>query len=108
MHNPDNTGHGHVFPRPDGVKARCGGPAFCKVCASDLATQRAGYGPQPDGSPPAPPPPRAMRPTEHLRFLVRSHDNGDGTSIRERVLQQQWAPVYGGQCEWRDVPLVAE
>lgn len=32
-----NSGHGHVFPRPDGVKARCGGPALCKECAGDLA-----------------------------------------------------------------------
>lgn len=34
---PSNVGHGHVFPRPDGVKARCGGPAMCHVCAADLA-----------------------------------------------------------------------
>ena len=32
-----NTGHGHVFPRPDGAKMRCGGPAMCKVCAADRA-----------------------------------------------------------------------
>jgi hypothetical protein len=34
---PRNHGHGHVFPRPDGVKARCGGPAMCSVCAADAA-----------------------------------------------------------------------
>jgi hypothetical protein len=34
---PSNIGHGHVFPRPDGVRARCGGPAMCRVCAADLA-----------------------------------------------------------------------
>lgn len=28
-----NTGHGHVFPRPDGVKARCGGPGICMECS---------------------------------------------------------------------------
>jgi hypothetical protein len=30
--NSPNSGHGHVRPRPDGVKARCGGPALCRVC----------------------------------------------------------------------------
>lgn len=34
---PGNTGHGHVRHRPDGVKARCGGPAICSVCALELA-----------------------------------------------------------------------
>ena len=32
-----NTGHGHVWPRPDGVKARCGGPKMCPECARDYA-----------------------------------------------------------------------
>lgn len=36
MTNP-NTGHGHVFPRPDGVKMRCGGPGLCKECSKDHA-----------------------------------------------------------------------
>lgn len=30
-----NTGHGHVWERPDGFKARCGGPGLCKECSSD-------------------------------------------------------------------------
>ena len=30
-----NTGHGHVWTRPDGVKARCGGPGMCSVCSAD-------------------------------------------------------------------------
>lgn len=36
---PDNMnqGHGHVTPRPDGVKARCEGPPCCDVCARELA-----------------------------------------------------------------------
>lgn len=33
----ENRGHGHVTPRPDGVLARCGGPALCSVCARELA-----------------------------------------------------------------------
>lgn len=32
-----NTGHGHVRERPDGVKARCGGPAVCSVCQREQA-----------------------------------------------------------------------
>jgi hypothetical protein len=38
--NP-NVGHGHVFPRPDGMKSRCGGPAMCSGCAQDLALKEA-------------------------------------------------------------------
>lgn len=34
-----NIGHGHVFPRPDGVKARCGGPGFCTECSKDAAVR---------------------------------------------------------------------
>jgi hypothetical protein len=32
-----NTGHGHVWERPDGMKARCGGTAICVECAKDHA-----------------------------------------------------------------------
>jgi hypothetical protein len=32
---PSNTGHGHVFPRPDGVRFRCGGPGRCAACNED-------------------------------------------------------------------------
>lgn len=40
-----NTGHGHVWKRPDGLVARCGGPALCAECARDAA-----QGPQNDGA----------------------------------------------------------
>lgn len=30
-------GHGHVTPRPDGAKARCGGPAICATCRAEQA-----------------------------------------------------------------------
>ena len=30
------TGHGHVYPRIDGTKARCGGPSMCRECAKDF------------------------------------------------------------------------
>lgn len=41
-----NVGHGHVWLRPDGLKARCGGPALCSECARDLASHngRSGVG----------------------------------------------------------------
>jgi peptide methionine sulfoxide reductase MsrB len=29
-------GHGHVYKREDGVKARCGGPSFCEVCKEEV------------------------------------------------------------------------
>ncbi len=32
-----NSGHGHVWPRPDGVKARCGGAELCVECGADRA-----------------------------------------------------------------------
>lgn len=28
----ENRGHGHVFPRADGVQMRCGGPGICAEC----------------------------------------------------------------------------
>lgn len=33
----NNVGHGHVYPRPDGVRMRCGGPLMCTECALDEA-----------------------------------------------------------------------
>lgn len=32
-----NSGHGHAWARPDGVKARCGGVGLCRECARDFA-----------------------------------------------------------------------
>ena len=32
-----NAGHGHVWERPDGMKARCGGRALCSECRADQA-----------------------------------------------------------------------
>lgn len=33
-----NTGHGHVRPRPDGIKMRCGGPGLCSACSKERAS----------------------------------------------------------------------
>jgi hypothetical protein len=30
-----NVGHGRVFPRPDKVVKKCGGPALCRECQTD-------------------------------------------------------------------------
>lgn len=30
-----NTGHGHVWPRPNGKRSRCDGRARCAECAHD-------------------------------------------------------------------------
>jgi hypothetical protein len=32
-----NSGHGHVWQRPDGARARCGGPGICTECSRDQA-----------------------------------------------------------------------
>jgi hypothetical protein len=34
-----DLGHGHVVPRADGFKAKCGGPALCAACAGELSDQ---------------------------------------------------------------------
>lgn len=39
-----NEGHGHVIPREDGAKARCGGPFICHVCANELGQKNADAG----------------------------------------------------------------
>ena len=32
-----DSGHGHVRPRKDGMKARCGGPGICPICSAEKA-----------------------------------------------------------------------
>ena len=34
-----NVGHGHVWPRADGLKARCGGPGLCTECSGEAAAK---------------------------------------------------------------------
>ena len=29
------SGHGHVIKNPNGILARCGGPALCSVCREE-------------------------------------------------------------------------
>jgi hypothetical protein len=33
----NQLGHGHVVPRADGMRARCGGPGMCVVCDQEQA-----------------------------------------------------------------------
>ncbi|WP_186382210.1 hypothetical protein [Pseudomonas aeruginosa] len=40
-HAGANVGHGHVLPRADGVKMRCGGPGLCSECTADASRARA-------------------------------------------------------------------
>lgn len=49
-----NTGHGHVWARPDGVKARCGGPGLCKECSREQVAWNNCL-PEPKRFPPMPP-----------------------------------------------------
>lgn len=37
-----NTGHGHVYPRADGNRARCGGASMCETCAADYVKKKMG------------------------------------------------------------------
>lgn len=57
MTNPLNTGHGHVRPRPDGARARCGGPGICPDCSRDQVALNMSPRPQPTN------PPRTLRET---------------------------------------------
>src|SRR4051812_33222657 len=35
MTSPQSPRHGHVTPKEHGLKARCGGPAICSICAKE-------------------------------------------------------------------------
>lgn len=60
----NTIGHGHVRPRDDGYKARCGGPAICGVCQSEERRAR----PRTAGKPPALPT-RAAEDCDHCEKL---------------------------------------
>jgi hypothetical protein len=43
-----------VVPRPDGAKARCGGPGLCSTCTRELVAHRGGHDPRCTSLTPAP------------------------------------------------------
>lgn len=47
-------GHGWVTPRPDGAKAKCGGPGLCQVCAREKAALSGQLPPVKNDPPPMP------------------------------------------------------
>jgi hypothetical protein len=46
------------------------------------------------------------RPTMELRFQRRVSQTAPNAGSVVTMLQQAWQDVYGGEVEWRDVPLV--
>ncbi|MGU4134970.1 hypothetical protein [Pseudomonas aeruginosa] len=89
-----NVGHGHVFPRADGVKMRCGGPALCSECAADAYRARAAL------AQPSPPP----HPAPELDFSrPLETENGDPVKwICADVIEYKSARV----CVAKDTGLV--
>ena len=93
-----NTGHGHVRPRPDGVKARCGGPGICAECSRDRAELRddpllsAAHGSGAAATPPQEPSSPSMR--ERLARAMAG-EQADMLVLPGRVpYQTAMGPVY--------------
>ena len=73
-----NTGHGHVWKRPDGNTARCGGPEFCDECYDDALMWGDGS-PEPQGIitagyPATKVPPQFVRGNRRDRRAARARD----------------------------------
>lgn len=106
-----NTGHGHVWERPDGVKARCGGPGLCKLCSKD-ESDRVKF--SEDYSPGGKHFHEGVgvnwTATNQLRFVERHETfsrDGEHYARLVKVLQQMWQGSNGTQ-KWEDVPLETE
>lgn len=92
----ENTGHGHVRPRPDGIRARCGGPGLCRECSQEMT--------QLNAAPPArqwgftPPgayyPPylnvTETKPREEFRVTVRGERKQDGSVGHEAAILMRY------------------
>lgn len=89
MSDNSNTGHGHVFPRPDGVRARCGGPGVCAECSRDLARKNDELA--------APTSKKLTRYTPHL----------NGTAFMGMLKQNETHPeMFGPDYDWTQGPYV--
>lgn len=96
------SSHGHVTPRDDGAKARCGGPGICTDCALEYA--RLHYKAEP-----APPEPEPQYPTicdhpvermtleELVSELNQLNNLGDAIyKVRSRAIEgEYWGPYEG-------------
>lgn len=80
-----NTGHGHVFPREDGVVARCGGPGLCAECSTEVV--RRGL---PSGV------------TRYTQDLQKAFEDGRKAGLEEAIAicereassEEKWADSY--------------
>jgi len=113
----DNTGHGHVWERPDGVKARCGGPSICKECALDAA--RYGSNPAPTFEKPEPPknPPKVAvthcvggthDPSMNLRFVIRKIDGKEVRVLQQMYIPRHWQQNLDREPFWQDIQCFNE
>lgn len=75
-----NTGHGHVWKRPDDVVYRCGGPGLCSVCSADQAVVD-----------------RATKRCPSCDHLITMHEDG-GCRF---VVAEVWDEQDGCQCSKR-------
>lgn len=76
-----DCGHGHVYARADGIKARCGGPGVCPMCSVDLAAYDALMRPPLAAVAPVVAPVVALKSgsdwSQHLRALADQVDRGE-------------------------------
>ena len=94
------SNHGHVTPRDDGAKARCGGPAICGDCALEYA--RLHY--KADPAPPEPQYPKISdRPVDQMSLsmmvseLNQLHSLSDAIyEVRSKAVESEhWGPYRG-------------
>ena len=98
-----NVGHGHVFGRPDGVRARCGGPGFCAECSRDLARHKAGLPREEEVAPPS-----NERVSPHVKWLldVASHLHAERRTAFANTCEQAAAELLA-VSRHRDTLLAA-